>query len=34
MLQGPTADSVRAWVNTGIQQGLTTDEIVRGLRGT
>jgi SPP1 gp7 family putative phage head morphogenesis protein len=34
MLSGPTADNVRAWVNTGIQQGLTTDEIVRGLRGT
>lgn len=34
MLQAPTADSVRAWINTGIQRGLTTDEIVRGLRGT
>lgn len=34
MLATPTADSVRAWVNTGITQGLTTDEVVRGLRGT
>lgn len=34
MLSGPTKDNVRAWVNAGIQQGLTTDEIVRGLRGT
>lgn len=34
MLATPTADAVRAWVNTGIVQGLTTDEIVKGLRGT
>jgi hypothetical protein len=34
MLAVPTADAVKAWVNTGITQGLTTDEIVRGLRGT
>lgn len=34
MLSGPTKDNVRAWVNAGIQQGLTTDEVVRGLRGT
>ena len=34
MLDTPTGDKVRAWVNTGIQRGLTTDEIVRGLRGT
>lgn len=34
MLSTPTADNVRAWINAGITQGLTTDEIVRGLRGT
>lgn len=34
MLAEPTGQKVRAWVQTGIQRGLTTDEIVRGLRGT
>lgn len=34
MLDRPTGDKVRAWIQTGIQSGLTTDEIVRGLRGT
>lgn len=34
MLVGPAADKTRAWVQTGIQRGLTTDEIVRGLKGT
>lgn len=34
LLAVPTADAVKAWVSTGITQGLTTDEIVRGLRGT
>lgn len=34
MLDGPTGRNVRAWVQTGIQRGLTTDEIVRGLKGT
>lgn len=34
MLTEPTGDKVRAWVQTGLQRGLTTDEIVRGLRGT
>ena len=34
MLTGPTAKNVKAWVQTGVQRGLTTDEIVRGLRGT
>lgn len=34
VLQGPTSKNVKAWVQTGVQRGLTTDEIVRGLRGT
>ena len=34
MLQEPVAKNVKAWVQTGIQRGLTTDEITRGLRGT
>jgi len=34
MLTGPTGDRTRAWIQTGLQRGLTTDEIVRGLRGT
>lgn len=34
MLQQPTADRTRAWVTTGIQEGLTVDEITRGLVGT
>lgn len=34
MLQVPTGDKARAWIQTGLQQGLTTDQIVRGLRGT
>jgi SPP1 gp7 family putative phage head morphogenesis protein len=34
ILETPVADKTRAWVQTGIQQGLTTDEIVRGLKGT
>jgi SPP1 gp7 family putative phage head morphogenesis protein len=34
MLQIPTGDNARAWIQTGLQQGLTTDQIVRGLRGT
>ena len=34
MLAGPTGDKVRAWINTGLANSLTTDEIVRGLRGT
>lgn len=34
MLTGPTQDKVRAWIQTGLQRGLTSDEIVRGLRGT
>ena len=34
MIGGPVADHVRGWVQTGIQRGLTTDEIVRGLSGT
>lgn len=34
MLQVPTGDNARAWIQTGLQQGLTTDQIVRGLRGT
>ena len=34
MLTTPTGDKARAWVQTGLQQGLTTDQIVRGLRGT
>lgn len=34
MLRQPTGDKVRAWVQTGLQRGLTTDEIVRGLRGS
>lgn len=34
MLEGPVENKVKAWVQTGIQRGLTTDEIVRGLRGS
>lgn len=34
MLKEPVGNKVRAWVQTGLQRGLTTDEIVRGLRGT
>jgi SPP1 gp7 family putative phage head morphogenesis protein len=34
MLTTPTGDKARAWIQTGLQQGLTTDQIVRGLRGT
>ena len=34
MLAVPTGDKARAWIQTGLQQGLTTDQIVRGLRGT
>lgn len=34
MLTGPTGDRARAWIQTGLQRGLTTDEMVRGLRGT
>lgn len=34
LLGGGTGDTVRAWVQTGLQRGLTTDEIVRGIRGT
>ncbi len=34
MLAVPTGDNARAWIQTGLQQGLTTDQIVRGLRGT
>lgn len=34
MLAEPTAKNVRAWVQTGVQRGLTTDEIVRGLKGS
>jgi len=34
MLGPTTANNVKAWVQTGVQRGLTTDEIVRGLRGT
>lgn len=34
MLAEPTGDRVRSWVQTGIQEGLSTDEIVRGLKGT
>lgn len=32
-LEGPTSAKVRAWVTTGAQRGLSTDEIVRGLTG-
>lgn len=34
MLTGPTGDKARAWIQTGLQRGLTVDEMVRGLRGT
>jgi SPP1 gp7 family putative phage head morphogenesis protein len=34
LLDRPTADKARAWVTTGVQQGLTIDEITRGLAGT
>jgi len=34
MVAGPTGERVKAWVQTGIQRGLTTDEVVRGLRGS
>lgn len=33
-LAGATGDKARAWIQTGLQNGLTTDEIVRGLRGS
>lgn len=33
-LEAPTADNSRRLIQTGLQRGLTTDEIVRGLRGT
>lgn len=34
LLDRPTADKARAWVTTGIKQGLSVDEITRGLAGT
>lgn len=34
MLEVPAGNKVRAWVQTGISRGLSTDEIVRGLKGT
>lgn len=34
MVQGPARDRVGAFLQQGLQRGLTTDEIVRGLRGT
>lgn len=34
MLAEPTSDKVKAWVQTGLQRGMTTDQIVRGLRGS
>jgi len=36
LLEGPdgTGNTVRAWVQTGIQRGLTTDEIVGHIRGS
>lgn len=33
-LAQPTADNVRRWITTGIKSGMSTDEIVRGLKGT
>lgn len=34
MLVGPTGDKARAWIQTGLTEGLTTEQIVRGLRGS
>lgn len=34
LLDRPTADKARAWVTTGVKQGLSVDEITRGLAGT
>lgn len=34
LLDRPTADKARAWVTTAVKQGLSVDEITRGLAGT
>jgi len=34
MLQDPAASAAKAWVQRGLAENLTTDEIIRGLRGT
>lgn len=34
VLVAPTGDNTRRFIQTGLQRGLTTDEMVRGLRGT
>jgi SPP1 gp7 family putative phage head morphogenesis protein len=34
MLVGPTGDKTRAWIQTGLSENLTTDQIIRGLRGS